>query len=168
MTPAPVLVVLGGLPGSGKTTLARELARRLRAVHVRIDTLEQAIVQSSLAVPDAAEAGYAAGARVALDNLRLGLPVVADCVNPVARARTAGAGWPTRRGCGSSRSSWSAPTPPSTADASRTGWPTSPGTASRPGPTCRRCTSTRGRGDRVDTAGRGTAAAADEVRALLG
>jgi predicted kinase len=90
VTRSPVLVVLGGLPGSGKTTLAREVARRLRAVHVRIDTLEQAIVQSSLAVPDAAEAGYAAGAMVALDNLRLGLPVVADCVNPVRASQD---GW---------------------------------------------------------------------------
>ncbi|MEZ0447128.1 AAA family ATPase [Cellulomonas sp. ICMP 17802] len=90
MTEKSLLVVLGGLPGSGKTTLARALALELRAVHVRIDTLEQAIVQSSLAVPDAAEAGYAAGARVALDNLRLGLPVVADCVNPVRESQE---GW---------------------------------------------------------------------------
>ena len=34
---------LGGLPGVGKTTIARELARQIGAVHVRIDSIEQAI-----------------------------------------------------------------------------------------------------------------------------
>ena len=33
-----MLIILSGLPGVGKTTIARELARRLDAVHVRIDT----------------------------------------------------------------------------------------------------------------------------------
>jgi predicted kinase len=31
-----MLIVLGGLPGVGKTTIARELARVLGAVHIRI------------------------------------------------------------------------------------------------------------------------------------
>lgn len=90
MTAAPLLLVLGGLPGTGKTTLARLLARDLGAVHLRIDTIEQAVVRSSLPVTEAAEAGYTAAAGVARDNLALGLPVVADCVNPVADSQ---AGW---------------------------------------------------------------------------
>ena len=38
-----MLIVIGGLPGTGKTALARGLARALDAVHLRIDTIEQAI-----------------------------------------------------------------------------------------------------------------------------
>jgi predicted kinase len=38
-----MLVVFGGLPGAGKTTIARALARLREAVHVRIDTIEQAL-----------------------------------------------------------------------------------------------------------------------------
>ncbi|TQM13589.1 hypothetical protein [Pseudonocardia kunmingensis] len=37
-----VLVVLAGLPGSGKSALARPLARRLRAALVVVDLLEDA------------------------------------------------------------------------------------------------------------------------------
>ncbi len=38
-----MLIALGGLPGTGKTTIARELARQLGAVHLRIDSIEQAL-----------------------------------------------------------------------------------------------------------------------------
>jgi len=43
-----MLLILSGLPGTGKTTIAHELARRLRAVHVRIDSIEQAIRSSGV------------------------------------------------------------------------------------------------------------------------
>ena len=82
-----VLVALAGLPGTGKTTLAQALARRLPAVHVRIDTLEAAIAASSLG--EAAEAGYLAGYAVAGDNLALGLNVIADSVNALEITRQA-------------------------------------------------------------------------------
>ena len=44
-----MLIVFGGLPGTGKTTLTQRLARERRAVHVRIDSIEQAIVDSRIA-----------------------------------------------------------------------------------------------------------------------
>ncbi|WP_225152486.1 AAA family ATPase [Bradyrhizobium sp. NBAIM08] len=35
------LIVFGGLPGTGKTTIARELTARLAATYLRIDAIEQ-------------------------------------------------------------------------------------------------------------------------------
>ncbi|HEY2253155.1 MAG TPA: AAA family ATPase [Planctomycetaceae bacterium] len=83
-----MLIVFGGLPGTGKTTLARELARRLVAIYLRIDTVEQAIIRSGL-LTDPGPAGYFACYSIAADNLGLGLTVIADSVNPLAVTRDA-------------------------------------------------------------------------------
>lgn len=89
MAMASTLVVIGGLPGTGKTTLAAALARVLDAMHLRIDTIEQAIRESGRAGDSIGPAGYGVAYAVAEDNLRLGRIVVADCVNPLAVTRDA-------------------------------------------------------------------------------
>lgn len=85
-----MLVILAGLPGVGKTTIAREVAPRLVAIHLRIDSIETAIRRSQhhSAVP-MDDAGYQVGYAVAEDNLRLGHTVIADCVNPWPETRSA-------------------------------------------------------------------------------
>jgi predicted kinase len=85
----PVLIIFGGLPGTGKTTLARELARQTGAVFVRIDSIEEAIRESGVLTGPIQDAGYRAAYAIAEDNLRAGLTVVADSVNPLRITRAA-------------------------------------------------------------------------------
>ena len=84
-----MLIIFGGLPGAGKTTIARELARQIGAVHLRIDTVEQAIRASGVAIQPFNDAGYRVAYAVAEDNLRIGRTVIADSVNPVQVSRDA-------------------------------------------------------------------------------
>jgi predicted kinase len=64
------------------------LAERLNAVHVRVDTIEQAIRASGIA-DDAGPAGYIVAYGIAGDNLTLGRTVIADSVNPLRITRSA-------------------------------------------------------------------------------
>ncbi|MBE8477248.1 AAA family ATPase [Streptomyces justiciae] len=84
-----MLIVVGGLPASGKTTLSRLLAARIGAVHLRIDTIEQAVVRSGLAAHPVGPVGYVVGYALAEEHLRQGLTVVAESVNPLAVTRDA-------------------------------------------------------------------------------
>jgi predicted kinase len=84
-----ILIVFGGLPGTGKTSISRDLAARMDAVYIRIDTIEQAIRNSPGASQAINEEGYRVAYAVAEDNLRLGKTVISDSVNPVRESRDA-------------------------------------------------------------------------------
>ncbi|MDO4796333.1 MAG: AAA family ATPase [Brachymonas sp.] len=83
--PPATLYLFAGLPGSGKSTLARLLAQHLGAAYVRIDTIEQAL-RDVCALQVEGE-GYRLAYRIAADNLRLGMSVVADSCNPITLTR---------------------------------------------------------------------------------
>jgi predicted kinase len=83
-------IVFGGLPGTGKTTLARAVAEEHAATYLRIDTIEQVLRSSGVLVgDDVGPAGYLVAYKVAESNLLMGRMVVADSVNPLAVTRDA-------------------------------------------------------------------------------
>ncbi len=84
-----MLIVFGGLPGTGKSTLARLIAQERRATYLRIDTIEQAIRASGMLAGDVGPSGYLVAYALAEANLALGQQVVADSVNPLAITRDA-------------------------------------------------------------------------------
>jgi predicted kinase len=87
---APFLVVLGGLPGVGKSTIARALLVRWPAVYLRIDTIEQALRDSGVLIAgEVGAAGYKVAYALARTQLAHGLAVLADCVNPLPVTRDA-------------------------------------------------------------------------------
>lgn len=84
-----MLIVFAGLPGTGKSTIARELARLIDATWLRIDSIEQALRGWPECPGSLDDAGYRAAYSVAADNLRLGRTVIADSVNPIPLTRDA-------------------------------------------------------------------------------
>jgi predicted kinase len=102
----PVLVVICGLPATGKSTIGRAVARRAGAGYVRVDTIEQAIVrfdgaeETRQAVKHAVTwgLGYTVAYAVAGDLLAQGQHVFAECVNPMRITRDAWQDVATRYG----------------------------------------------------------------------
>lgn len=82
-----MLIVFSGLPGTGKTTIAKGLAATLGAVYVRVDTIEQALRESPDFEQEVGRTGYRVAYELAASNLGLGGTVVVDCVNPVRESR---------------------------------------------------------------------------------
>ncbi len=82
-----MLIVFAGLPGTGKTTLAKQIAAELPATLLRVDVIEAAVVRSGIATHPVNEVGYLVMYEVAAGNLAIGGHVIVDAVNSVTEAR---------------------------------------------------------------------------------
>jgi len=82
------LIVISGLPGVGKTTVAEIIAARTGSVHLSIDAVEESLLACGLPADwEVGVAAYEAARAMAEQNLRLGHDVVVDAVNDNDEAR---------------------------------------------------------------------------------
>lgn len=84
-----MLIVLSGLPATGKTAVAAAVARELGAPLLSVDPIDSALADAGVeetGLPGLA--AYAVVGAIAEDNLALGLTVVVDAVNAVGDAKT--------------------------------------------------------------------------------
>lgn len=88
-----MLIVVSGLPGTGKSALADRLGQRLCAVVLSVDPIEAAMLESG--IEQSFETGYAAYrivSTIVAANLALGQTLIVDAVSGVAEAK---AWWPS-------------------------------------------------------------------------
>ncbi len=84
-----MLIVLSGLPATGKTAVAAGVARELGAPLLSVDPIDSALADAGVeetGLPG--QAAYAVVGAIAEENLALGLTVVVDAVNAVGEAKT--------------------------------------------------------------------------------
>jgi predicted kinase len=94
-----MLIAMAGLPGSGKSTVAEELGRRLPAPVLSVDPVEAALWQAGIdrSQPTGLAAYYVVEA-MAANVLDLGQTVVVDAVNDAPEARRQWRGAAERQG----------------------------------------------------------------------
>jgi len=83
----PILIVVGGLPATGKSTVSSALVRRTGFTFVRVDRIEQAIVDTTELTQPLGPVGYTVAYGVAGEQLKHGVSVVAESVNPLGITR---------------------------------------------------------------------------------
>jgi len=81
------LIVTSGLPGSGKSTIAENIASALKVPLFSIDPIEAAMWTSGIPKESTGIAAYKIAEAMAAENLKQGLSVIVDAVNPVEEAR---------------------------------------------------------------------------------
>ena len=104
---SPTLIVLSGLPGSGKTALAESLSRALSIPIFSVDPIEAAMWRAGLAKSETGVAAYEVARALADEHLRLRHAVIVDAVNAVEAPRAA---WRNLASCATLRRAW--PPPP--------------------------------------------------------
>jgi predicted kinase len=94
-----VLIVLSGMSGTGKSTLATGIGRARGAPVLSVDPIESAVIRSGIAASfETGLAAYLVAEVVADDCLAAGLDVVIDAVNSIDPARDMWRGLATRHG----------------------------------------------------------------------
>jgi predicted kinase len=84
----PVLIVISGLPATGKSTLADALGRQLGAVVLSVDPIEAAMLRSGVERSfSSGLAAYAVASTIAEAELGRGRTVIVDSVSAVAEAK---------------------------------------------------------------------------------
>lgn len=84
-----VLVVVSGLPATGKSTVCAEIVHARKITWLRVDRIEDAIVRTTPLRHPLGVVGYAVAYALAEEQLCCGVDVVAECVNPLAVTRDA-------------------------------------------------------------------------------
>jgi predicted kinase len=76
------LIVMSGLPGSGKSTIAEGIAKALNIPVFSVDPIESAILKSGIGKSfETGLAAYLVAKTLASEHLKLGISVIIDAVN---------------------------------------------------------------------------------------
>ena len=82
----PRIIIIGGIPGTGKTTLAKKISTNLKDTFLNKDILEATLVEKGIiSIENQNGIGYALMERIALSELELDRSVILDCVAPLQR-----------------------------------------------------------------------------------
>lgn len=82
------LILLSGLPGSGKSTVAESVAEKLRLPIFSVDPIEAAIIKSGIDKSfETGLAAYLVAESLAIEQFKLGSSVVIDAVNAEEEAK---------------------------------------------------------------------------------
>jgi predicted kinase len=94
-----VLIVMSGLPGAGKSSIAQALGRRLAAPVLSVDPVEAAMWRAGIGRDEPTGlAAYVVVETLASEIMTLGQAVIVDAVNDVVEAREQWRGLAHRQG----------------------------------------------------------------------